>query len=159
MKQAILLCILGAFSLNFIGGQTESIDHFYNKYRGVDGALNISVGSFLINIGSWFVEDYQTRELVRKAQRVKLIVFEDENMIRAKDLDELLRGVKKESFEELMTVREDGSEVKIYAREERDFVRNLLILIDESDQFVLVSLKCRMTYDDLNELIADTDSF
>jgi hypothetical protein len=138
--------------------QSPSINYFYNTYRGVDGATNISVGSFLIRIASAFVEDHQTRTLIRKAKRVRLIAFDDVDVLRQKDLTRLINGVKNETFEELMTVKEDGSQVRVFGKEEGDWIRNILLLVDEEDEFVMIGIKCKMTYDDITAIMEDNVS-
>lgn len=155
MRTVLISLMCAGLCFSGIYAQSPSINYFYNSYRGVEGATNISVGSFLIRIASSFVEDDQTRALIRKAKRVRLVAIENEDILRQKDLNRLIQGVRNESFEELMTVIEDGSQVRVFGKEDDKWIRNLLLLVDEEDEFVMVGIKCKMTYDDLAAIMEE----
>jgi hypothetical protein len=56
-----------------------------------------------------------------------------------------------------MTVRSEGSLLEILGRDDRDVLRNLILLMNEEDEFALVSIKCKMTYDELQQLISQIE--
>ncbi len=138
-------------------GQSPAIDDFFTKYKQSDDAVSLSIGRVLIHIGSWFIEDPAARSIARKAKHLRLLSSENQNMVDPKDIEILKDELHIDGFESLMTVRSEGSLLEILGRDDRDVLRNLILLMNEEDEFALVSIKCKMTYDELQQLISQIE--
>ncbi|MDH3650545.1 MAG: DUF4252 domain-containing protein [Saprospiraceae bacterium] len=155
MKQTLIIILLSIPVI--LPAQSEAVDEFFAKYKGTEDVISLSIGRILIHMGSWFIQDPATKSIARKAKRVRLLVNEDKNMVDPEDVTWLVRNLNREHFEELMTVRSDGTYVQILGREDERYLRDLILLVDEEDEFALVTVRCKMTYDELESLMADIE--
>jgi hypothetical protein len=154
---SLLLLLLPLFA----NAQTVSINEFYRKYKHADAEkVAVSVPGWIVRMGIGIAksqaEDQEEKDalkVLRKVGKVRVLTFEDSNPIRDKDLDRLMKGVRRERFEDLVMVREHATKVHIMMRERREKIKNLLILVNEEDTFTMVSLKTKVKYDEIEELI------
>lgn len=145
----------------FANAQTVSINEFYRKYKHADEEkVAVSLPGWLVKLGLGIaktqVEDQEDKDVIsalKKVGKIRVLTFENANPIQDKDLDRLMRGVRRERFEDLIMVREEATKVNIMMREKREKVRNLLILVNEEDTFTMLSLKTKIKYDEIEEFI------
>jgi len=143
--------------------QTVSINEFYRKYKNSDAEnTHLSLPGWLVKLGVGIAkadadeEDKEALDLVKKVGKVRILTFEDSNPVSRKDLDRLTERVRRENFEDLVMVRDKGANVKIMIREKGELVKNVLILVSETDSFTMVSLKTRVKYDQIEDLINES---
>jgi hypothetical protein len=139
----ILLIPIGLFS------QSDAIEDFYANHGFHDNTVKIRIGGTLIKMGSWFIEEPATRSLVRKARRAHILVNDEAHSIDRRELDYLTREIRRDGYESLALVRDRLDKVEIYVREDRGYIRNLLLILNSDDEFVMASLDCRFTIDDI----------
>lgn len=145
----------------FANAQTVSINEFYRKYKHADAEkVALSVPGWIVRMGIGIAksqaEDQEEKDalkVLKKVGKVRVLTFEDANPVMDKDLDRLMKGLRRERFEDLIMVREQATKVHIMMRERREKIKNLLILVNEEDTFTMVSLKTKVKYDEIEELI------
>ncbi len=145
----ILLTLVPVFGL----AQTEALDDFYRRHKFAENTVSIRIGNFFLNAGSWFVEDPAAKRLIRRSKRARVLVTEDGNRISTREINRLIRDLEDDDYEPLVYVRDDGDKVTLYLREDRNLVRNLLLMIKGDDEFVMVSLDCKLSRHDLDEVL------
>ena len=141
--------------------QTVSINEFYRKYKASDEEnTHLTLPGWVVKLGVGIAkmetddeEDKQFLKAARKVKKLRVLTFEDSNPVDKKDLDRLTEGVRKERFEDLVLVRDEGTNVRLMIREKREKIKNLLILVSEDDSFTLVSLKTKIRYNEIEDLI------
>jgi hypothetical protein len=67
----------------------------------------------------------------------------------------LISAVKKDGYEELITVRDEGSNVTILTRMKKDKIKRMLIVVREEDSFVLLSMKTKIKLKHISNMIND----
>ncbi len=145
----------------FANAQTVSINEFYRKYKHADAEkVAVSLPGWVVKLGIGIaksqVEDQEDKDVLnalRKVGKIRVLTFEDANPVLDKDLDRLMKGVRRERFEDLIMVREQATKVHIMMRERREKIKNLLILVNEEDTFTMLSLKTKVKYDEIEEFI------
>lgn len=145
----------------FASAQTVSINEFYRKYKHADEEnVSITVPGWLVRMGVGIAktqaetqEEKDVMNVAKKIRKVRVLTFEETNPVATKDLDRLMKGVRREKFEDLIMVRDQETKVHIMLREKRDKVKNLLILVNEENDFTMVSLKTKVKYDEIEQLI------
>jgi Domain of unknown function (DUF4252) len=142
--------------------QSPAIRQFYRNHKRDKGMINATLPAWLVKLGVGiarpFVEDEEAKialRLARKVGKTKFMVAEDECQISQGQYMKLLAGVKKDGFETLIEVRDDGENVSILSKEKKGTLRNLLIIVREEGSFVLLSLKTRIKAEDLERTIND----
>ena len=63
----------------------------------------------------------------------------------------------KDKFEELMTVREGDTNVNFFIKEKKDMITNVLVLVKESDNFIMLNLRGKIKFSDLQKLDFDVE--
>jgi hypothetical protein len=148
MKTMLLFCIT---LLHFtVFAQSPAIDDFFANRGYSENTFKISIGGALIKLGSWFIEEPATRSLVRKARRARVLFSDDQASIPLDEIDRLVRGIRFDGYESLAMFRDHLDRIEVFVREDKDLIRNLLVIVRSDDEFVMASLDCRLTYDQLN---------
>lgn len=147
MRTTIIICL-------FLSGLAVQAQDYglYWKYKDYDG-VSFTVPSTLIDIGSWFLKEKSDRVLLRKINKVRVMVFEDSSPVKEKDLKKFNRRAKRKHLEDLVYVREGKTHVRVLAKERRNAIRKLVVLVQSPDEFVLVSVKGKLRLDDINRVI------
>ena len=154
MKTIFTLFILTFSTLSF--SQTRGIDDFIWHYKQMPNVHHFKIGSFLTRIGSLFVEEQSARRVIRKAKKARILISENSKYIEPNDITYLKKDVVRDGFAFLSNIRDGGDKVDVFVREDDKFIRNILAFVESSDdEFVLVSVDCRLTYDEISDLIND----
>lgn len=150
MKQLFLASILSLF-----GAGLMAQDHgMYWKYKDYDGAISITAPRWVIHAGSWFVDKKADRKLVRKVRKARVLVFEDQNNpVSELDMQRFYQKAKRRNLEELLTIRDKETRVWVWAKERRNAIRKVVVLVREPETFALVSVRCKLKFDELGELL------
>jgi hypothetical protein len=156
MKQFLfcLLCILGIQQLN-------AQDHrLYWKYKDYDGAISVTVPGYIVDIGSWFLDEKLDRKMARKVNKIRTLVFSNDNPnpITERDMKKFGRQAKRRHLEDLVMVRDGKTHVRVMAKERRNVIRKVVVLVNTPDTFALVSIKGRLRLDDIMHLINKYDN-
>ena len=138
MKKIILVIGLAAFSSTLFA--QKSVKRFYNKYKHSENVTNVKVQGWMIKSVLTFVEDFEGEDIVKKVTKLRVLTMENGNLVSKKDLRNLIKGVKAENFEDLMTVRDGTTNIRFMIRDSNDKIKDLLVIVSESDEFILISI-------------------
>jgi len=158
MKNVILTFVL-LFSLTPFFAQIQAIDDFYAKHKRGEEVVSLNLPGFLIRLGASIASldtsdeaERMALEIMKDVRKAKILAGENLH-IRNSEVKQLLADLTEEGFEELMTVRSEGSTVNIIIRERKDIIRNIVLLVNDDGEFALISLKTRLYLEDLTYLI------
>ena len=165
MKKLLFLTFILLTINQLAQAQTESIDRFVRKYKrhATGEKVDITVPGWLVRFGAQFVkeedlEGVNLQAIARKISDVRVVSIEGGQKILHSDFQALINDAKSENFEELMNIRSDGDNVHIMMREKKGFIRDLFIMVQDSDgEFVLVDVGGKFTMDDINKVIQDVN--
>ncbi len=148
-----LLCLI----IPFFAQAQSPADDFYFAHKNRNNSISLSVGNFLLTAGSWFIEEDGVRRLVKKSRRARILFSDEDNFVESGEINQLIRELKRDDFESLAHIRTGDTKFDMYAREDKKgYIRNILLLLNETDEFPMVSLDCKFRMDDvqclLNEL-------
>lgn len=127
----------------------------YWKYKDYDGAIAVAVPGFAVHIGSWFLDDRQDRKLAQKVGKVRVLFFEDGSPITQRDTRRFVRKAKRRHLEELLTIREGKTHVRILAKERHNGkgIRKVVVFVNSPDGFALISVRGHLRYSDLSKIM------
>ncbi len=150
MKQ-LLICLI----LTLFGSGLKAQDRgLYWKYKDYDGAIAVTAPRWVIHTGSWFVDKKADRKLLRKVRKVRVLVFEDQdNPVSERDMKRFYKKAKRRNLEEMLTVRDKETRVWVWAKERKDAIRKVVVLVQEPETFALVSLRCKLRFDEIGTLL------
>lgn len=155
MKNLILVLTMLALPF-FAASQTECIENFYDKYVDNEKISDLSLNGWILSLASK-MSDEEGTEILEKITKLRIMIAEEKNIVTKPDIKKLMRDVRKNEFEDLMTIRDEGSRVNFMIREEGDNITNVLVIIHGDDDFILLSLEGNLNFDDLKELNFDVE--
>lgn len=150
MKQFSFVLICSLFALKLVAQ-----DHrLYWKYKDFDGAISVTVPGWVIHAGSWFLDEKEDRQMIRRVHKARVLVFEEaNNPISVRDMQRFHKRAKKRRLEEMLSVRAKGTRVQVWARERKNALRKVVVLVHEAETFALVSLRGKLRFDEIGKLL------
>jgi len=152
MKKVIILLIL-FFELSALSFSqqvaSESFKTFYKTCKKDDQikAFNVPMIFFKHFID---VDDKEIRKLKNRISSVRIIISEDNNENLTNNYE---KSISSDIYRNLIVINEDSSEIKIKIKEGKKGISEIVITIDEKDEQVILSLKGKFKYKNLNEII------
>jgi hypothetical protein len=149
-----------------LSAQSRSFNKFYRQYSWSENSVKVTLPGILVKIGAKIakneVDDNTAREALKYAKHIKklkVLVLEEDKArnVEKKKVEKLLAGLEKEKYETLVSVRENDTKVKLYIKTKKDLIRNLIVIVDEGDEFVAVNLKLKLKMEDLTPMLKHTD--
>lgn len=126
----------------------------YWKYKDFDGGINFSIPRLLIGTGAAFLEEREDRKMMRRLHKVRTLIFEEGSPLSERDIRKFTRKARRRHLDEILTVREGKTHVRILAKERRSVLRKVVVFVSSpEDGFVMVSLKGKLRLDDINKAL------
>ncbi|MHC1731786.1 MAG: DUF4252 domain-containing protein [Bacteroidales bacterium] len=150
----MLLAIAAVIIASAVSGQRTSLDDFFNHYSDREGYTSVVVNGNLLKFLGESGNTDRDGNALSKITSIRLVVREKENSSPGESLVSEIRGIiRRGRYDELMSVRDDGADIRFMARMERDMVRELLLIIDGKDEAV-IQIEGNLTRDEASELIS-----
>ncbi|MCA0237414.1 MAG: DUF4252 domain-containing protein [Bacteroidetes bacterium] len=129
----------------------------YWKYKDYDG-MAFTVPRWVVDAGSWFLDEKAERKLLRRVDKVRFMVFEnDMNPVSDRDMKKFTRKAHRRELEDLVVVRDGKTQVRVMGKEKRGILRKVVVLVHSPEDFVFVSVKGRLRLNDINHIIEKYD--
>ena len=152
MKKYFFLLFLGAITLSSCSSPSSS-GAFYSKYKHTQGVTNMKIPGWLIWMGSGvarpFVKDKEVKaglRLAKKVKKLRLLVAEEGNPIPYADIQSFTQNLRQNEYDDLIFVKEAETMVTIMAKDKKERIKDMVILVHEEDQFVFISAKTKIKY-------------
>jgi hypothetical protein len=136
---ALLLSGLVAFS------QSRAIEDFHNKYKNNGKYFSVRIDGGILNLLSGIeTSDEEAQEMLDAISRIDAIdvhsINRNEDEFAESDISKFKKAVQKEKYDELMIVRDGDTDVDFLIKEKKGKISDLLLLVDEPDEFIIVSI-------------------
>ncbi|MCO6493249.1 MAG: DUF4252 domain-containing protein [Phaeodactylibacter sp.] len=159
MRFAILILVFFTLSWN-PGSAQKPTTLFYHTHKHKEGVTNFKMPGWLIwlsgGIARGFAREPEAKaglKLARKVKKLRFLVAEDGSPISSAEVNEFITDIHSSGFEDLLVVKEGSSTVHILSREKKEKLKNLVILVNDEEEFVYMDMKSRLKYEDLSELV------
>ena len=128
-KQLILVLILSALAIP-MQAQTSPVDDLFEKYDGKEGFTSVYISSKMFSLLSKIdSNDEEFRNLVTRINGIRILSIDSaDNTTRLNFATELMPKLRRNGFEELMTVKEEDDNVFFMIREVGDRIAELVIV-------------------------------
>lgn len=152
--KTILLSFCLLFAANTLCAQDGWL---YWKYKDYDG-MALTVPGWVVDAGSWFLPEKAERKLMRRVDKVRFMMFEnDHNPVTERDMKRFNRKADRKNLEDLVLVRDGKTRVQVMGKERRKGLRKVVVLVHTPEEFVFVSVKGRLRWDDINRILNKYD--
>lgn len=163
MKKLATLLIAIALIPALATAQTKALAEFHAKYRDMDNTTYVDISGSLFNFASsiakYVDEDDEDKEEIEAAGRIlgaiksMQVLSVPYRVVDKSDISRLKSSLDKEKFESLMTVKDDDANINILAQGSGSELKNLTFLIDDEDEFVLLTFQGTLSMEDVSYLV------
>ena len=155
MKKLILLVLL-ALPFSIIA-QNAAIESFYQKYKDFEELSDVTLKGWLLKATSSGVDKDDANNVLNKITYFRALIMEDGNLVKNSDYKSFMRAIKKDNFEELVKVKDKGSDIDILVRDQGDFITDAILVVSDEDQFILLSMEGRLKLSDFKDININID--
>ena len=168
MKKSLLIFALFFGYMMSVTAQKQKLDELFEKYQDTDGVTSIKIAKPMFGMLSKLdIKDSeldQIKPLLSKIQGLKMLIIEQGNKDSSKPATfyqnlgkEIMASVNNLNYQELMTVNSKDSKIKFLSSEAKDgILDNLLLNIKSNGNTVLMMLDGKISMDDVNNLVNQT---
>jgi hypothetical protein len=139
--------IIGFLILS-LGGSSQSImDKLFDKYSGATGFTSVYISKYMFDMFRNKDADPKTQDEMQqtlsKLNCIKILATDDDPATTTSvDLyQEIQKVLPASSYKEIMVVKDKDQNVVFYAKEEKDKVAELLLVVGGKDSNVLISIQ------------------
>ena len=136
MKKFIIILGLVFMSLPFYA-QNKAIDELFDKYAGRDGFTSVNINGGLLALASWVEDDKDTKSMLKDLNHVRILTMEDHSDKNVNFYNELIANIPVKDYQELMTVKEKGQDVKFLVKQSGGFIYELLMIVGGEDNALI----------------------
>ena len=170
----LLFILAFFFSFLNVNAQKEKLDQLFEKYQETEGVTSIKIAkpmfSMLNKLNINDSELDQIKPLLSKINGLKILVVEKPDTKSATDgkqngifqnlQADISNSIKNMKYEELMTVNNKDNKIKFLSSDATNgILENLLLSINSEDNTVLMMLDGKISMDDVNKLINETQMY
>lgn len=141
MKKTIIIAVLTLCAWQ-VQGQ-DAISKFFGKYENDDSFSHVSMTSRMFGLFTDLtVDDPQDQEVldaISKLTGLKILAKEDTKDGK-KLYQEAFKLIPKSEYDELMSVRDEDTDMKFLIKEKGKIISELLMIMGGDDQFFVLSL-------------------
>ncbi len=134
----------------------QNSSKLFEKYTDVDGVTSVYISKAMFNMMP-AIEDIGLNLMNMKGKVESLYTITTSR----KDLIPQMRNefsqLVGKTHEELMRVRDGKSKVTFYANMNGENVKDLLMIVDDENNFIIMQLVGRFTLQDIQEITKDID--
>lgn len=140
--------------------QSQAVLDFHEKFRDNGKYMSVRIDGGLLKLFSNIeTNDEEAQDLMDAMEKIEAIdihaINREDDGFKESDLNKFKKEVKKENYDELMIVRDGDTKLDFLIKEKRGKISDLLLLIDEEDEFVIVNISGEI---DLNTIAKITDN-
>jgi hypothetical protein len=141
---AVLIAMLG---LSLSCRAQSIMDKLFDKYSGTEGYTTVYISKYMFDMfrnndaDPKAQDDFQ--QVISKLDCIKILATDDDpNTPAPVNLyQEIMKQFPSPAYKEVMVVKDNGQDVKFYAREVKDKVAELLVVVGGKDGNVLISIQ------------------
>jgi len=157
MKTKYLLIIICILSSSLVGAQNNTFSGLFEKYEDEDDVtvVNISKAMFKLIPGNISTGNVDIKNIIPKIESL-LIITSDKKNTKDKMYSEFKTVAGKDkSFEELMRIKDGKSNVTFNAKKSGDIIKELVMLVNNDDDFVAIQILGNFTLEDIQKITSE----
>lgn len=161
MKNNYLIILLLPLLLASCGTGNNVVKRFYAQNKHKEGVQNFSVPGWLIWLGSGIaisaVDDEDAKpalRLAKKVKRLRIMVAENSDPVSQSEINQFVKDMRLSEYSDLIQIRDEKTNVNIFAKEKEDVLKELVILVKDEKEFVFLGMKTSISIDDLSKVIS-----
>ena len=143
MKKYIIMALLG-----LVGTTANAQKEVFQKYQDKDGVTTVHVPKFLMRMAGRF--DNEAKKLTDRINDICIMSCENSNMAK-KIKQDALAAYRSLGYEEMLRVKEDGEQIRIYQRTLKNG-KNEFALLAEDEDLAIINVTGHLSIDDMKNI-------
>ena len=143
MKKFIIMALLG-----LMGTTANAQKEVFQKYQDKDGVTTVHVPKFLMRLAGRF--DNEAKKLTDRINDIRIMSCENSNMAK-KIKQDALAAYRSLGYEEMLRVKEDGEQIRIYQRTLKNG-KNEFALLAEDEDLAIINVTGHLSIDDMKNI-------
>jgi len=143
MKKYIIMALLG-----LVGTTANAQKEVFQKYQDKDGVTTVHVPKFLMRMAGRF--DNEAKKLTDRINDIRIMSCENSNMAK-KIKQDALAAYRSLGYEEMLRVKEDGEQIRIYQRTLKNG-KNEFVLLAEDEDLAIINVTGHLSIDDMKNI-------
>ena len=143
MKKFIIMALLG-----LMGTTANAQKEVFQKYQDKDGVTTVHVPKFLMRLAGRF--DNEAKKLTDRINDIRIMSCENRNMSK-KIKQDALAAYQSQGYEEMLRVKEDGEQIRIYQRALKNG-KSEFALLAEDEELAIINVTGRLSIDDMKNI-------
>ncbi len=151
MKRMVLTVLVAAFAVSLFS-QRNLLDDFFDNYSGRDGYTSVTIDGNLFSLLRNFDDDPDLEGLDRKITSIRIVSREKDKGFAREDFLSEIRGViRRGRYEELVTVKDPDTDLRIMVKSSGDAIREVLVVASGKNEAV-IQISGHLTREDVERL-------
>ncbi len=150
MKKLFLLLIVLAMQMPLLMAQSETTDQFHKNHDEAFALFFYRNTLRMLNMK----DNAELEALIRDIEKMKFLrISKSESDFDRDQYKALVSKYHDEEFEDLMTMRSEGSNLNVFIKEKNKVTKGLVVLLDNDDDFAILDIKGAVPLDRVAELM------
>jgi hypothetical protein len=151
MKRMVFTLVIAALAASLYG-QKDPLDDFFSNYSDREGYSSVIINGNIFGILKAFDDDPDLAELDRKVTSVRIVSRKgapgagDAGLI-----SEIGKVIRRGKYEDLMTVRDNGSDLRFMIKSRGDVITELLV-VSAGDNETVIQVCGKLTREDVERM-------
>ena len=132
---------------------------FFDKYAEMEGVTSVYITKSMLSLfpkGQTNVNGVNIGNIASRLDNIQILSADEQPIIDK--LRKETSGINtRNGYEELMRVREDGEKITIYFKDEKKDKKEFVLLMDEKDEFTILSIVGDLTLQEIQGIINAED--
>ncbi|MCD6597739.1 MAG: DUF4252 domain-containing protein, partial [Bacteroidales bacterium] len=135
----------------FLFAQKNAADKLFEKYADTDGFTTISFSSGLMKMVADMDDEKDDNNILRKIDEIRILTSDNENS-GLNFYEEIVSDLAVDEYEELITIKDKDTNVKIWIKEDAGIIRELILVSGGLDDNALIIVRGEIELNKLSGL-------
>ncbi len=148
MKKVVLILLVALVPcLTF--AQNTAVENLFDKYGGKDGFTTVNINGSLLKMVA-DMSDEEDMDALDDINTIKILVQEDAQA--SNFYDEVMGDLKRDNYEELMTVNSEDEDVIFLIKKSGETIKEFILVVGGDDDNALIYIGGNLRMKDLADL-------
>lgn len=145
MKKISLVLVSAFLAISLNLNAQSAVDKIFNKYNGTAGFTSVTMNKAMFEMISRMdasEEGKEFRDAVSKLESIRILAMDSINNQGVNLYEVVMNALPKKEYKELMTIKEEGTDVKFMIREKGDIIIELILIAggpNEENALIVIS--------------------
>lgn len=154
MKTKSLLLIICLLCGSILYAQNSTINKLFDKYENEDDITVISISKAMFKMipGNVNTNDVNIESIMHKIEFMRILTSDKTNLKEMMNSEFKSFIESNKNYEELMRIKNGKAIITFNARKNGDIISELVMLVNEENNFVVIQIAGNFTLDDVQEI-------